>query len=62
MRVKYVAVKYQGILKKFPNFHCTGSVKGMKEQYYGKDALLVRCGQFIYNVSSDASIYFNLAR
>jgi hypothetical protein len=24
--------------------------------------LLVRSGQFIYNVSSDASIYFNLAK
>ena len=30
---------------RFPNFHKTGSVKCMKSLYYGKDALLVRCGR-----------------
>ena len=25
----------------FPNFHKTGSITGMKELYYGKNALLV---------------------
>lgn len=44
-------------IDRFPNFHRTGSIKGMKQLYYGKDALLVRCGQYIYNVSSEPSIY-----
>lgn len=30
-----------------PNFHRSGSIKGMKKLYYGKDALLVRCEQYI---------------
>lgn len=48
-------------LKDFPNFDKSGSIKGMKEKFYGKDALLVRCGGYIYNVTSDPSIYYNLA-
>lgn len=42
---------------RFPNFHKTGSVKCMKNLYYGKDALLVRCGDYIYNVTSEPNIY-----
>lgn len=45
----------------FPNFHISGSIAGMKKLFYGRDALLVRCGRFIYNVSSEPSIYHNLA-
>ncbi|MDY4853810.1 MAG: hypothetical protein SO188_13535 [Prevotella sp.] len=44
-------------LSRFPNFHKSGSITGMKKLYYGKDALLVRCGDYIYNVSSEPSIY-----
>jgi hypothetical protein len=44
-------------LSEFPSFSATGSVAGMKKQYYGKYALLVRCGGFIYNVSSNPAIY-----
>lgn len=44
-------------LDTFPNFHKSGSIKGMKKQYYGKDALLVKCGNYIYNVSSKPEIY-----
>lgn len=40
-------------LGNFPNFHASGSVSGMKKQYYGKDALLVRCGSYIYNVTPE---------
>lgn len=40
-------------LHEFPNFHESGSVIGMKKLYYGKDALLVKCGQFIYNVDKE---------
>ena len=42
---------------RFPNFHKTGSAKCMKSLYYGKDALLVRCGDYIYNVTSEPNIY-----
>lgn len=44
-------------IHRFPNFYKTGSVKGMRKLYYGPAALLVRCGSFIYNVSSEPSIY-----
>lgn len=44
-------------LGEFPNFSATGSITGMKKQYYGNDALLVKCGNYIYNVSSNPEIY-----
>ena len=43
----------------FPSFSVTGSITGMKKQFYGKDALLVKCGSYIYNVSRDI---YNSAR
>lgn len=48
-------------ISRFPNFHKTGSIAGMKKLYYGKNALLVRCGSWIYNVSSEPEIYYNIA-
>ena len=63
MRTKYLRVKdgcYLGI-ERYPNFHKSGSIKGMKEQVYGKNALLVRCGSWIYNVSATPTIYYNYA-
>lgn len=45
----------------FPNFHKSGSIAGMKEKYYGKDALLVQCGDYIYNVTSKPDIYYSRA-
>ena len=59
MRVKRMTIeqgKRVGI-DRFPNFHRTGSVRGMKKLYYGADSLLVRCGDYIYNVTSEPSIY-----
>ncbi len=47
-------------LSEFPNFHKSGSIKGMKKLYYGKNALLVRCGDYIYNVSSQPNIYYQV--
>ncbi len=41
----------------FPNFDRSGSVIGMRKLYYGNNALLVRCGSYIYNVSSEPEIY-----
>lgn len=35
-----------------PSIHCTGSVQGMKKLgYWGQHDHIVRCGQFIYNLS-----------
>lgn len=52
MRVKYMNKIQKKIynLSQYPNFSATGSIRGMKELYYGKDALLVRSGGFIYHV------------
>lgn len=47
-------------LSDYPNFSSTGSVKGMKKLYYGKGALLIKQGAYIYNVSSTPDLYFNL--
>lgn len=48
-------------LSQFPNFSKTGSIKGMKKLYYGKDALLVKSGSYIYNVTQDPHIYHSLS-
>ena len=45
-------------IDRFPNFHKSGSIRGMKRLYYGKDYLLVRCGSYIYNVSTEPGIYY----
>lgn len=44
-------------ISEFPSFSVTGSIRGMKKLYYGKDALLVKCGSYIYNVTSRPEIY-----
>lgn len=44
-------------LSNFPNFSRTGSIKGMKDKFYGKDALLIKKGAYIYNVSSNPDMY-----
>lgn len=59
--VRYLKTEYSKLVEKYPNFHKSGSIKGMKAKFYGKDALLVRCGSYIYNVSSEPSLYYNLA-
>ena len=63
MRVKYIykADKERCHLSDYPNFSASGSIYGMKKRYYGMDALLVRCGSWIYNVTSSPEIYFNEA-
>ena len=57
MRVKRLSIHFSSELGRFPNFHVSGSVRGMKQNVYGKDALLVRCGQYIYDVSSEPRYY-----
>lgn len=62
-RVKYLKVengKQIGLIGgRLPNFHHTGSIRGMKNKFYGKRALLVRCGSYIYNVTSRPDIYIS---
>lgn len=48
-------------ISRFPNFHKSGSIAGMIKLYYGKNALLIRCGSWIYNVSSELEIHYNIA-
>ena len=59
-RVKYMykedGKRYN--ISDYPNFDKSGSIKGMK-RIYGKDCLLVQCGGYIYNVSSNPEIYNN---
>ena len=45
-------------IDRFPNFHKSGSIRGMKRLYYGRDCLLVRCGSYIYNVFTEPRIYY----
>lgn len=56
-KVKYMtkseAARYH--LNNYPNFGPNGNVTGMKKLYYGKNALLVRSGAYVYNVP--ANIY-----
>lgn len=44
-------------ISEYPNFHKSGSITGMRKLYYGKMALLVRCGDYIYNVTTAPGIY-----
>ena len=59
MKTKTIYVKDKERLKlsEYPNFNKNGSIVGMKNKYYGKNALLVRCGNWIYNVSDSPEIY-----
>jgi hypothetical protein len=49
------------VLKGFPSFSTSGSVEGMRSKYYGNNALLVKCGDYIYNVTSEPKMYFEVA-
>lgn len=53
-KVKYMnkEQKKEYNLSQYPNFSVTG-IEGMKKKYYGKDALLVRSGSWIYKVPYD---------
>lgn len=55
MRTKYINVAdgKRVNISQYPNFHKSGSIAGMKNLYYGKDALLVRCGEWIYKVPQE---------
>lgn len=40
-----------------PNIHKTGSVTQMRRKYWGSNALVVRCGNYYYNVTEKPEIY-----
>ena len=40
MKVKTLSQEYHNKVVNFPNFDKSGSIRGMKKLYYGKDALL----------------------
>ncbi len=61
-KIKTLPANQYSLVENFPNFNKTGSIKGMKKLYYGKDALLVKCGDYIYNVTSEPSIYNDIAK
>ena len=46
-------------ISQYPNISTTGSIVGWRKQMgkYGKTALMVRCGSYIYNVDSAPEIY-----
>ncbi len=54
-RVKYMRKeeKEKYNLSQYPNFGPNGNVWGMKHFYYGKDALLVRSGAYVYKVPKE---------
>lgn len=58
MRVKGMTIEQGKRVKidRFPTFHITGSIRGMK-RLYGYDCLLVRVGSYIYNVTAEPQIY-----
>jgi len=57
-RVKKLPISKKGLIpENTPNFSATGSIKGMRKQYYGNDALLVKCGSYIYNVTATPDVY-----
>jgi len=59
MRVKRMGTNsiYAEKLRQLANFSISGSIKGMKKLYYGKGALLVRCGAWIYNATQNPDLY-----
>ena len=64
IRQKNMRVRYLNVIDgervdigRFPIFHKTGSIRGIKKHYYGLNALLVRSGSYIYNVNSEPAIY-----
>jgi hypothetical protein len=50
-RVKYLQKRFRGKVFNCPNFSASGSVAGMRKQFYGDGAWLVRCGSYIYNIT-----------
>lgn len=54
MKAKYLKKSVYDLSgSNYPSFSRTGSIKGMKDKYYGKNALLLIQGSYIYKVPFD---------
>jgi hypothetical protein len=62
MRTKYLSVKDNRakLLHQFPSAGPIANIKGMKSKFWGKNALVVKCGYYIYNVSADSELYYSI--
>ena len=60
MKTRYLKVKDGKKLNidNYPSFSASGNIKGMKKLYYGQNCLLIKCGSYIYNVTSSPEIYY----
>jgi len=56
MPAKRMLTRHVGLLDNFPNIDISGSLKGMKKLFWGKSALVVRCGGYYYKVTGE--VYF----
>lgn len=54
-KIKYTSVKNYNRLSlgAFPSAGPGASVKGMRDKYWGRDAYILKCGQYFYKVDSD---------
>jgi hypothetical protein len=59
-KTKIAPAKLQHLFSEYPSFNKSGSIFGMRKLYYGANALLVKCGQYIYNVSSNPELFNSL--
>ena len=52
MKTIYVKKKHYNTLRldRFPSAGPNAVVSGMKEKYWGRNALVLKCGQYVYNV------------
>lgn len=52
MKSIYVKKEHYNTLRldRFPSAGPNANIVGMKNHYWGKDALVVKCGQYIYKV------------
>jgi hypothetical protein len=46
-------------IKQYPNYHRSVPISEIRK-LEGKKALLIRCGNRIYNVTSNQNIYYNI--
>ena len=46
------------ILKDFPSAGPHANVAGMRKLYWGKDAYIIKCGQYIYKVTYETFTRF----
>ena len=48
----------ENILKDYPNAGPNPNIAGMRKLYWGKDAFVIRCGAYAYNVPYEVFVRF----